>query len=158
MKNLIQMFTCLLMFSSCTHNAFRTIPLNDYYAEITPEQRDVMVNEFNSTSRFNRSLSTYYLNPNKSGDSSFVRLEGFVVKKDIINKIMSQTDAAALKISFGQNGFDKKGLKKRPNINIILTALDSKGKKLDSLSLPMFHSLSLLMIDKIPPCPPCNSF
>lgn len=148
MKNLIQMLACLLMVSSCTHKATRAIQFNDYYAEITPEQRNAMVNEFNSTSRFNRSLSTYYLNQNKAGDSSFVRLEGFAIKKEIIDKILSQPKAEGMGIFFGQNGFDKKGLKKRPNINIILTALDTNGKPL--------KSVASIILDKIPPCPPCN--
>lgn len=144
-KNVILILMASALLSSCSHKVFRTISTPNYYTKLDQGQVDTMVAEFNETSRFNRSLSIYNIDPKKENDSSFVRLEGFVIKREIIEELLLDPVTKGIKIQFGQNGFDKRGLLKRPNINLIISAIDINGFKFNSIAY-----------DKIPPCPQCK--
>ncbi len=143
-KTLILICTTIFLASCGKYKMVRTVPLPNYYSEITAAQADTMINEFNQNNKFKKALAILQPNPTNVNDSSFVRLAGYALKKEIIDNILSKPNVAGIGIFFGQNGYDKKGWIKRANINLVIVGLDINGKQL--------RSIGYVMYDKIPPC------
>lgn len=147
MKNLnLLIISSLILLSSCSHKIFRTISTPQYYTELTSGERDILVDKYKAASRFNRSLSIYHVDPLDVTDSTFVRLEGFAIKKSIITDLLAQPGAEGLKIEFGINGVEKHGLRRRFIFSPIISAININGVKL----------LNGKFYDKLPPCPECK--
>jgi hypothetical protein len=149
MKKISILIFAGVMLSACAkHKIVRNIPLSNYYSEITAAQADSMMKEFNKNNRFKKALAVLQPNPTKELDSTFVRLQGFAVKREILEEMLSKPEVKGIAMHFGQNGYDKKGLRKRPNVNLILSALDASG----------FRIFGYKIYDKLPSCPECNIF
>jgi hypothetical protein len=154
MKTTIYCFILsLLILASCSkHISYRSIILPDSSnVKLTETEVNKLKKNYQLLSRFNRSLSTYTATNDIGAlpDSSFVRLDGFVLPKFIIDSIYKNPEVKNIGLFFGVNGFEKKGLRKRPSVNIIVSGLNSTGHQI------MMFNTEPAAYDQLARCPPC---